>query len=133
MTVQLTIIGLGQIGTSVGLALAEESERIFRLGHDRELGAARRAEKMGALDKVSINLHSAVEEADLVLLALPVDQIKETLEFIREDLKPAARRRLKRTSAWTRPGNCPKAHTRLCPRSAADWRGYSGWFDYRPQ
>ena len=90
MTVQITIIGLGQIGTSVGLALAEESERILRLGHDRELGAARRAEKMGALDKVSINLHSAVEDADLVLLALPVDQIKETLEFIREDLKPAA-------------------------------------------
>lgn len=90
MTVQLTIVGLGQIGTSVGLALAEQSELIYRTGHDREIRAARRAEKLGALDKVSINLLSAVEEADLVLLALPVDQIQETLEFIRDDLKPAA-------------------------------------------
>mgnify|MGYP001815365723 FL=1 len=90
MAVQLTIVGLGQIGTSVGLALAEEGERIFRMGHDRELRAARRAEKLGALDKVSINLLSAVEDADLVLLALPVDQIRETLEAFKDDLKPAA-------------------------------------------
>ncbi len=90
MAVQLTIIGMGQIGTSVGLALAEESERIFRMGHDREIGIARRAEKLGALDKVSINLLAAVENADLVLLALPVDQIQETLELIKDELKPAA-------------------------------------------
>jgi len=90
MAVQLTIVGLGQIGTSVGLALAEESELIYRMGHDREIRAARRAEKLGALDKVSVNLLSAVEEADLVLLALPVDQIQETLKFIKDDLKPAA-------------------------------------------
>lgn len=90
MAVQITIVGLGQIGTSVGLALAEQSELIYRMGHDRELRAARHAEKLGALDKVSINLISAVEEADLVLLALPIDQIQETLGFIRNDLKPAA-------------------------------------------
>ena len=79
MTVNLTIIGLGQIGTSVGLALADQSEVVFRLGHDREISKARKAEKMGALDKVSINLPSAVREADLVLLALPVDQIRDRL------------------------------------------------------
>jgi prephenate dehydrogenase len=87
MAVQLTIVGMGQIGTSVGLALADQTEVIHRLGHDREIRIARRAEKMGALDKVSINLPAAVEEADLVLLALPVDQIRETLEAIRDDLK----------------------------------------------
>jgi len=87
MTVKITIIGLGQIGTSVGLALADQAELVFRLGHDREIGIARKAEKMGALDKVSINLPAAVREADLVLLALPVDQIQETLEAMKEDLK----------------------------------------------
>ena len=86
MTVNITIIGLGQIGTSVGLALADQTELVFRLGHDREIGKARKAEKMGALDKVSINLPAAVREADLVLLALPVDQIQETLEVMKEDL-----------------------------------------------
>jgi prephenate dehydrogenase len=87
MTVQLTIVGMGQIGISVGLALADQTEVIHRLGHDREVRTARRAEKMGALDKVLINLPSAVEKADLVLLALPVDQIRETLEIVRDDLK----------------------------------------------
>lgn len=90
MAVQLTIVGLGQIGTSVGLALADQTEVIYRVGHDREVRAAKRAEKMGALDKVSINLPSAVEKADLVLLALPVDQIRETLEVVRDDLKEGA-------------------------------------------
>jgi prephenate dehydrogenase len=87
MAVNITIIGLGQIGTSVGLALADKTELVYRLGHDRELGKAREAKKMGALDKVSLNLPSAVRDADLVLLALPVDQIKDTLEVMKEDLK----------------------------------------------
>lgn len=90
MAVQLTIVGMGQIGTSVGLALADQTEVIYRLGHDRDIRIARRAEKMGALDKVSINLPSAVEKADMVLLALPLDQIRETLEIVRDDLKEGA-------------------------------------------
>jgi prephenate dehydrogenase len=76
MAVNITIIGLGQIGTSVGLALADKTELVYRLGHDRELGKARKAKKMGALDKVSLNLPSAVRDADLVLLALPVGSVR---------------------------------------------------------
>jgi len=87
MTIQITIVGLGQIGASVGLALRDHGELVRRIGHDRDFGVARRAEKMGALDKVVINLPSAVREADLVLLALPIDQIRDTLAVIREDLK----------------------------------------------
>jgi prephenate dehydrogenase len=90
MTIQITIVGLGQIGTSVGLALADQAELVQRIGHDRELGIARKAEKMGALDKVAINLPSAVEEADIILLSLPVDQIRETLNVIKEDIKEGA-------------------------------------------
>lgn len=45
---------------------------------------------MGALDKTKINLPSAVEEADLVLLSLPMDQIHETLSVIAPVLKPGA-------------------------------------------
>ncbi len=87
MTVQITIVGLGQIGTSIGLALAGRQELIYRVGHDREIGIARQAEKMGALDKVAGNLPAAVREADIVILALPVDQIRDTLKIIKEDLK----------------------------------------------
>lgn len=89
MAVQLTIIGLGQVGTSVGLALADQTELLYRVGHDKEIRAARRAEKLGALDKVSVNLYSAVEDADMILMSLPIDQIQETMKLIKDDLKPA--------------------------------------------
>ena len=56
MTVQITIIGMGQIGTSLGLALSGKEDLLRRVGHDRDLSKARRAEKMGALDRVEINL-----------------------------------------------------------------------------
>ena len=90
MTVQITIVGLGQIGASIGLALAGRQELVYRVGHDREIGIARRVEKMGGLDKVAINLPAAVREADIVMLSLPVDQIRDTLTIIKEDLKAGA-------------------------------------------
>jgi prephenate dehydrogenase len=90
MAVQVTIVGLGQIGTSIGLALGEHKQILHRVGHDRDLGIARRAEKMGALDKVMVNLPAAVREADLVILSLPIDQIRETLSVIQEDLKESS-------------------------------------------
>jgi prephenate dehydrogenase len=90
MTVQLTIIGLGKIGASMGLALAGETERIKRRGHDRNPDMVRRAQKLGAVDAGFLNLHQAVDGADIVVLAIPVDQIRETMELIAEDLKDGA-------------------------------------------
>jgi len=90
MTVQITIIGLGQIGASIGLALADQKAKVTRVGHDRDPGVARQAEKKGALDKVIYNLPSAVRQADLVILALPTDQIHDTLEIIASELKESA-------------------------------------------
>lgn len=90
MPLQMTIVGLGQIGGSVGLALAGKSETVLRTGHDRELGIARQAEKRGAVDRVAINLIAACREADLILLALPADQVRETLAAVAQDLKDGA-------------------------------------------
>lgn len=90
MPVQITIIGLNRIGASIGLALAKIKDQVVRIGNDRDPGVARAAEKMGAVDKTMINLPSAVSEADVVILALPVDEIRETIEVIAQDLKPGS-------------------------------------------
>jgi prephenate dehydrogenase len=90
MTIKITIIGLGQIGTSIGLALGEKKELLHRVGHDREFKIAQQAQKMGAVDKVSFNLPTTVQGADIIVLALPVDQIEETLKIIAPDLKEEA-------------------------------------------
>jgi len=90
MTIQITIVGLGQVGASIGLALKEHRELVRRVGHDREPNLARQAEKMGAVDHVSYNLPSAVRQSDVVILCEPVDQAQETLELIVQDLKEGA-------------------------------------------
>jgi prephenate dehydrogenase len=90
MAVQITIIGMGQIGASMGLALAQHKELIRRVGHDRDYRIARLAEKMGVVDRVSHNLPNSVKDSDIVLLALPTDQIKDTIELIADELKDDA-------------------------------------------
>lgn len=88
MAVQLTIIGMGQVGTSIGLALAAYPEKIRRTGHDKDFEQANKAQRLGALDKAEMNLPRSVEGADLVILSLPLDAIQETLTLIAPDLRP---------------------------------------------
>ena len=86
MTVQITIIGTGQIGTSMGLALGEHKEMFYRVGHDKDFRVANRAKDKGAFDKVDINLPNSVVDSGIIVLALPLDQIRETLSLIAPDL-----------------------------------------------
>jgi prephenate dehydrogenase len=90
MAVKISFIGMGQIGTSIGLALAGQKEAIYRAGNDREPTIARQAEKLGAIDKIFYNLPSLVREADLVILDLPVDEVRDVLKTIALDLKEGA-------------------------------------------
>jgi prephenate dehydrogenase len=87
MTVQITIIGTGQIGTSMGLALGEHKDMFFRVGHDKDFRIANRAKDKGAFDKVDINLPNSVVNSEIIVLALPLDQIRETLKIIATDLR----------------------------------------------
>jgi prephenate dehydrogenase len=87
MPTQITIIGLGQIGASIGMALAAHKDSILRVGHDKKSEAERDALKKGAADKVEHNLPRAVQDAKIVVLSIPLSQVRETLEFIAPDLK----------------------------------------------
>lgn len=87
MPVQITILGLGQIGASIGMSLASQKESFHRVGHDISLENARQAEKLGAVDEVRINLPASIEKAEVVILALPFDQVEATLKLIAPDLK----------------------------------------------
>ncbi len=88
MSIQLTIIGLSQIGSSIGLALADKTDQFNRVGNDISNSVAKQAQKLGVIDKVEANLPRAVENADIIILDLPVDELKKTLEIIAPDLKP---------------------------------------------
>lgn len=90
MTVQFTFVGMGRINTSIGLALAQRKEMLRRAGHDRDPQVSKQAEKMGALDSIEYNLPSAVRKSDVVVVDVPVDELKDTLALICQDLKPGA-------------------------------------------
>jgi prephenate dehydrogenase len=84
---QITIVGLGLIGSSAGLALRRYADKASVVGHDRDSRLAAKAKKMGAVDRTEWNLIKAVSEADRILLALPADQIRDTLAAIATNLK----------------------------------------------
>jgi prephenate dehydrogenase len=85
---RITIVGLGLVGGSIGLALSQTGDDYEVVGHDREHGVASRARKRGAVSKTEWNLISACEKADLIIIATPVMAIKETLAAIAPYLKP---------------------------------------------
>jgi prephenate dehydrogenase len=86
MSVQITIIGLGQVGSSIGLALAGHNN-IKRIGHDKDYETARRAHKKGAVDEIKVNLPASVSDSNIVILSLPLGEIRETLGYIAQDLQ----------------------------------------------
>jgi prephenate dehydrogenase len=90
MTVNITIIGLGRIGASMGLALAAHKDQVTITGHDKTPVVAQAAKKLGAVDKVAYNLPASVEGADVVVLSLPLDQIHGTLKVIAQDIREDA-------------------------------------------
>jgi prephenate dehydrogenase len=49
-----------------------------------------KAQKLGAFDRTTLSLPSAVEKADVVVLALPVDEIYDVLKIIAPELREGA-------------------------------------------
>ncbi len=88
-SIQITIVGLGLIGTSFGLALKRQKRSdLLITGHDKADAAVQAAKDKGAIDNSHWNLIRACEGADIILLAVPSAAVIATLEALRQDLKP---------------------------------------------
>jgi prephenate dehydrogenase len=87
---RLAIIGLGQIGASVGLAARRVTcaERV--IGYDVDPAAAAAALAMGAVTELADDLAGAVAGADLVVLAAPVSQTIRLVPDVVKLLPPRA-------------------------------------------
>jgi len=87
VTFRMTLIGLGWIGSSIGLALKQTGAEFEIVGHDKDHAAAKRAHKSGCVDRTEWNLISACDGADLVVISIPISGIQGTLAAIAQDLK----------------------------------------------
>jgi prephenate dehydrogenase len=87
---RITIVGLGLIGNSIGLALGREARDFEIFGHDKSNAAAGQAKKLGAVDKTDWNLINACDGAGLVILALPLGAIRETMQTVASELAAGA-------------------------------------------
>jgi len=80
---RITIIGLGMIGTSMGMALREaHRNKVEIIGYDADTKVHNRATKTGAVDKTEWNLNKAVADSAVVILAIPAVATREVLEAI---------------------------------------------------
>ncbi len=84
---QITILGTGLIGSSIGLRLKQESE-FEVVGFDRYSDIAKRALQVGAIDRVEPSVRQAVRDADMIILAAPVLGIRVLLEELAGQVGP---------------------------------------------
>jgi prephenate dehydrogenase len=85
----ISIVGLGLIGGSWGLALRESGFRGRRVGFDRP-EILTRAVAAGAVDEGAPGLAAAVRGADLVIVATPVGVILDLLPQLKASVAPQA-------------------------------------------
>lgn len=83
----ISIIGLGLVGASLGLAIRQAKPDVEVVGHDANSEATKQALKLGAIEKSEWNLINACATADLLILAVPALAIKEILQLVKDDLK----------------------------------------------
>lgn len=93
---RVAIIGLGLIGTSIGLGLREWAarekkrdgqDRLQVVGFDSDLAQQQLAKKMKAIDDTAWDMPTVVRDADVVIVATPVGAVAEVFQTIGDHLK----------------------------------------------
>ncbi len=84
----VAIIGLGLLGGSVGLALGQHLPQVATTGFDADPATRARAAQRGLTGKVCDSLAEAVQDADLVILCVPVGAMGAVATQLAPHLKP---------------------------------------------
>lgn len=87
---KITIVGVGLLGGSIGLAVRKRHLAKEVAGYARREKTIAEAEKIGALDYATTDLLAAVSGADLVILCTPLAQMRALTEQFLPALKRGA-------------------------------------------
>ena len=87
---KVTLIGVGLLGGSLGLALKKRRLAGSVVGFVRRKASVAECEKARAVDLATRDLQRAVESADLIILCTPIAQMRPLVEQMLPALKPGA-------------------------------------------
>ena len=90
--VSVAILGLGRLGTSIGLALKRYNDQgkqhQFKIsGYDGTSSIAKNAQKIGAVDTTFGRPEMAAKDKDIVVIALPYADVESAYDFIAPSLR----------------------------------------------
>jgi len=86
MQLKVTIVGLGLIGGSLGMAIKKKKlARVIGLTRDKSKAAL--AVKLNAVDYASTNIRGLIQDADIIFICYPmhliIPEIKKIMQFIK--------------------------------------------------
>jgi prephenate dehydrogenase len=87
---KITLVGVGLLGGSLGLALRRRGLASRVTGYVRRAASIAECIEAGAVDDAGTDLAAAVTDADLVVLGTPIAQMAELTAALAPSLKPGA-------------------------------------------
>lgn len=87
---KITIIGVGLIGGSIGLAIRKRRLANEVTGVFRRKSTLKKALKCRAIDKATMSIESGVKTADLIVVASPVHSIPKIIDIAAKHAKKGA-------------------------------------------
>jgi prephenate dehydrogenase len=89
MQLKVTIVGLGLIGGSIGMAIRKKKlARVIGLTREQSKGAL--AVKIKAVDYASTNIKGIIQEADVIFICYPIHLVIPEISKIIQFVKPGA-------------------------------------------
>lgn len=87
---KVTLVGVGLLGGSLGLALKQRKLADLVVGFVRREDSIRESEAHGAVDSATLDLHEAISGAELVVLCTPIAKMKSLVKQMRPGLAKGA-------------------------------------------
>ena len=86
----LTIVGVGLIGGSIGLAAKKRGVVGRVIGVGRDPAKLELARRLGAIDEISLDLATAATDTDCIVFCTPVNRIAEQVKLVAACCPPGA-------------------------------------------
>ena len=130
-TYTIGILGLGQMGGSLAMALKSRKQYRTVLGYDIKKSLLNQANRNGFIDRATNSEADLIERSQIVVLALPINTILEILERHKQALSTktlvvdlgSVRGSIQRVSSRLRMRN----HVGIHPICGTQLRGRSAW------